>query len=495
MKNPKRVVAYIKENLNEVKHTTLNPEGPGVVRIHMVPPKYDGPDPVGSVVILNGQDIIPINVSWAVLLSMLIDSINEYHGRPITDEDTKKIVESTVKSAGNVYKFLPKFVIRKDIFRIMNTFKQIAYGEKPDEEIRYLSIGEYADNMRAPHRMDLMVSAMKNENGWHCNQKCVHCYAAGQAMAEEEELSTDRWKEIIDKCRKVCIPQVTFTGGEPTMREDLIELIDYAKWFVTRLNTNGIKLTKEYCKKLFEASLDSVQITFYSHNADVHNELVGANMYDKTLDGIKNALEAGLNISVNTPLCTKNADYVETLKFLHDLGVTYVTCSGLITTGNAALSDSESLQLGKDEIRNILKEAVDYAYANGMEISFTSPGWIDEDFFHENGLNTPTCGACLSNMAITPGGNVVPCQSWLTDGNLGKFLAEDWEKIWYSGKCENRRYYSALMTGECPLRIGGTRDSGKNLSSPRVPIDEVDPNGRASDADPRSKEKGGSYEK
>ena len=452
MKNPKRVVNYIKENLCEVKHTTLNPEGPGVVRIHMVPPKYDGPEPVGSVVILNGQDIIPINVSWAVLLSMMIDAVNEYHGREINDEDVKAIIESTLTSARAVYRFIPKSILKKDIYRIMNTFKQIAYGEKPDEEIHYINIGEYAENMRAPHRMDLMVSAMTKDGNWHCNQKCLHCYAAGQAMSEEEELTTDKWKEIIDKCRKECIPQVTFTGGEPTMRDDLIELINHARWFVTRLNTNGVKLTKEYCEQLFEASLDSVQITFYSSDPEVHNELVGAPLYDRTLAGIENALAAGLNISINTPLCTKNKDYVKTLEFLHEKGVTYVTCSGLITTGNAASSESESTQLSKEEIRDILKEAVDYAYANGMEISFTSPGWIDEDFFIENGLNTPTCGACLSNMAITPGGNVVPCQSWLTDGNLGSFLEEDWEKIWHSGKCENRRYYSSLMTGECPLR-------------------------------------------
>ncbi|MCR5831688.1 MAG: radical SAM protein [Lachnospiraceae bacterium] len=453
MKNPKRVVSYIKNNLCEVKHTTLNPEGPGVVRIHMVPPKYDGPEPVGSVVILNGQDIIPIGVSWAVLLSLLIDSVNEYHGRPITEEDTKKIVESTVNEARRIYRFLPKFVIKKDIFRIMNTFKQIAYGEKPDEDIQYINISEYADNMRAPHRMDLLVSAMEKGSAWNCNQKCVHCYAAGQTQAAEEELSTEEWKKIIDKCREECIPQVTFTGGEPTMREDLTELINHARWFVTRLNTNGIKLTKEYCRKLFEASLDSVQITFYSSDAAIHNELVGAPMYDKTLDGIRNALEAGLNISINTPLCVKNKDYVKTLEFLHGLGVTYVTCSGLITTGNATLPESESLQLSKDEIKKILQDAVDYAYANGMEISFTSPGWIDdEEFFEKNGLNMPTCGACLSNMAITPGGNVVPCQSWLTDGDLGNFLETDWQKIWHSGKCENRRYYSAMMTGLCPLR-------------------------------------------
>ena len=458
MKNPRRVVNYIKENLNEVKHTTLNPEGPGVVRIHMVPPRYDGPEPAGSVVILNGQDIIPINVSWAVLLSMLIDSLNEYHGRPITEEDTAKIIESTIDAARTVYRFVPKAILRKDIFRIMNTFKQIAYGETPDEDIEYINIGEYAENMRAPHRMDLMVSAMTKDGNWHCNQNCLHCYAARQPQSEEEELSTDEWKQIIDKCRKVCIPQVTFTGGEPTMRDDLPELINHARWFVTRLNTNGIKLTKDYCRQLYDASLDSLQITFYSYDEKIHNELVGAPMYDKTVSGIKNALEAGLNLSINTPLCTLNKDYVGTLKFLHDLGVTYVTCSGLITTGNAALSESENLQLSKEEITSILKDAVDYTYANEMEISFTSPGWIDEEFFAENGLATPTCGACLSNMAITPGGNVVPCQSWLTDGSLGNFLEKDWEKIWNSGKCENRRYYSGMMTGLCPLKIGGVHD-------------------------------------
>ena len=127
----------------------------------------------------------------------------------------------------------------------MNSFKQIAYGEEVTEEIGYLNIGEYADSMRAPHRMDLLVSAMTKDGHWHCNQKCVHCYAAGQVYAEEQELSTEEWKKVIDKCREVCIPQLTFTGGEPTMRDDLPELIRYAAWFVTRLNTNGIRLTKE----------------------------------------------------------------------------------------------------------------------------------------------------------------------------------------------------------------------------------------------------------
>ena len=194
----------------------------------------------------------------------------------------------------------------------METFTDVAYGRIPQQEILYMTLGEYAPYMRAPHRMDLLVSAMEKDGRWHCNQKCVHCYAAGQKLVSEEELSTDDWKKIIDKCKKACIPQITFTGGEPTMREDLIELIDYSRWFVTRLNTNGIKLTKDFCEKLKEASLDSCQITFYSSEEDVHNKLVGADQFRNTVAGIDNALEAGLNISINTPLCTLNRNYINT---------------------------------------------------------------------------------------------------------------------------------------------------------------------------------------
>ena len=453
MKTSKRVLRYAEEHFGEVHHTTLNPEGPGVVRIHLIPPKLENGEVGASVVILNGQFVVPVNVSWSILLTELIEQVNAYSGREISEDDTKDIINKTCKAVGKVYPFIGRWFFRKDITRILTAFKQIAYGEEVEEAIQQLSLGDYAEYMSAPHRMDLMVSAMTKGGKWHCNQQCVHCYAAGQTQSSEEELGTEEWKKIIDRCREVRIPQVTFTGGEPTMREDLHELIDYAKWFVTRLNTNGIKLTREYCDKLREASLDSVQVTFYSYDKEVHNRLVGAEHWKDTVAGIENAIAAGLNLSVNTPLCTLNRDYVETLKFLHGMGVTYVTCSGLITTGNAAKEASENLQLTNEEIRRILKSAVTYCAEMDMEISFTSPGWVDDEFCRELGITTPNCGACLSNMAITPGGNVVPCQSWLSDKPLGNFLAEDWETIWNGEVCRERRDFSAKMRCECPLRI------------------------------------------
>jgi len=448
----KRENQYAKEHFGEVLHTTLNPGGPGVVRIHLVPPKVTKKRLAPGVAIINGQDVIPVNRAWCILLAEFIRHVNSYAGHEVSDEDVEKILRDTYEGVHKVYPRTKETIIRSDLYCMMESFTQIARGEAVQEDIGYMSLGEYAQFMKAPHRMDVMVSAMTKNGGWHCNQKCLHCYAAGQPQAEEEELSTEDWKEILDKCRAAGIPQVTFTGGEPTMREDLPELIAHAKWFVSRLNTNGVKLTKEYCQELKQAELDSVQITFYDVQEEVHNKLVGAANYEKTVEGIRNALAVGLNLSINTPLCRLNKDYVATLQFLKKMGVEYVTCSGLITTGNAVLEESVGTQLSTEEIKEVLKAAVEYCYANGMEISFTSPGWIEEDFFQELAISTPSCGACLSNMAITPGGNVVPCQSWLTGDVLGNMMQDDWEDIWNSDKCVERREYSAKVQGECPLR-------------------------------------------
>ena len=293
---------------------------------------------------------------------------------------------------------------------------------------------------------------MTKNGSWHCNQKCIHCYAAGQQLSETKELSTEEWKEIISACKKAKIPQLTFTGGEPTMRPDLCELVAEAKWFVTRLNTNGVLLTKDLCAALMEAELDSVQITLYSSDKDIHNALVGADNFDKTVSGIKNALEAGLNVSINTPLCTKNKDYAQTLSFLKELGVSYVTCSGLIVTGNATLNQSVTTQLGTDEIYEVVKAAADYCFAHEMELSFTSPGWISEEKLRALHLTVPSCGACLSNMAIAPNGQVIPCQSWLSGETLGDMRTDKFSKIWNHPMCKMRRNFSAKSLQICPLR-------------------------------------------
>ena len=64
---------------------------------------------------------------------------------------------------------------------------------------------------------------------------------------------------------------------------------------------------------------------------------------------------------------------------------------------------------------------------------------------------TPSCGACLSNMAIAPNGDVIPCQSWLFEDGFGNILDVEWKKIWNHKKCKKRRKFSSKNSQVCPL--------------------------------------------
>lgn len=448
-----REFLYREKHLRQVRHITLNPGGPGVVRLHMLPPASRLRRSVPYLVIVNGHDVLPLNISWAVLLACLMDALAPWADREVPDEALEGVAAQAVAAARRVYPGVKPARMRAEMDRMLQSFIAIARGQEPPEEVAPLSLGDYAPQMTAPHRMDLMISAMEKDGKWNCNQKCLHCYAAGQPDAELRELGTGEWKRALEILRKAGVPQITFTGGEPTLRADLVELVDAARWFVTRLNTNGRLLTPALCRALWEASLDSVQITLYSADAATHNELVGAPGFDDTVAGIRNALAAGLSVSVNTPLCSRNADYAATLEFLHGLGVRYVTCSGLIPTGAALTEGSRATRLSPEQLEALLKQAVAWCAANGMEIDFTSPGWLPAETLLGLGLPmAPTCGACLSNMAVAPDGTVVPCQSWLTGEGLGNLLTDDWKAIWHSPRCAAIRAESAKLEHICQLR-------------------------------------------
>lgn len=443
---------YRRAHLDCVRHITLDPKGPGVVRIHMIPPRDDTPD-APFLLLLNGAQLVPLNLSWAILLANLMDQLQAYEGQDLAEDQWEALLTAAVEETHRTYPRTKKQLLANDMHLMLTSLVAIAQGREPEAEVGLLSLSDYAPEMTAPHRMDLMVSAMEKDGGWHCNQKCLHCYAAGQPMGETPELSTEQWKTALALLRKANIPQVTFTGGEPTLRSDLAELVQAAAWFVTRLNTNGRLLTPELCAGLYEASLDSVQVTLYSAEGNIHNQLVGTNGFNDTVQGIRHAVEAGLIVSVNTPLCSLNTHYAETLRFAHSLGVRYATCSGLIPSGSACGQESRATALTPEQLTDILRQAVDTAEELGMELDFTSPGWLDEETLRSLGLNLiPSCGACLSNMAVTPDGKVVPCQSWLSDEPLGDLLHDDWADIWNSPRCAAIRAESAKLEHICQLK-------------------------------------------
>ena len=189
---------FLRARLNRVRHITLDPDGPGVVRIHLVPcHKPDRETPFTA--ILNGQDILPLNVSWAILLTNFIEALKPYTGKEIRPEEWSAINAQAVAATRKIYRKTEYAQIESDLKTLVDCLCTIARGGEPPLSIEPVSLADYAPRMAAPHRMDLMVSAMMKDGAWHCNQKCLHCYAAGQPMGESQELTTAQWKEALER--------------------------------------------------------------------------------------------------------------------------------------------------------------------------------------------------------------------------------------------------------------------------------------------------------
>ncbi len=440
-----------------VAHVTLDPDGPGVARLHLVPPKPSFLKDPPSLLIINGTWFLPVGPSWSALLRVFFSELQFYckDKREISPEEIELIEKGVVAKVTGLYPGTDAEMIKNDLKTIVTLAVNIATNQEVPEETGFgLNLEQYSKFMTAPHRMDLIVAPMSVKGKRSCPLNCACCYAdSGQVMDIEKPLSTEEWKDIIDKCQQAGIPMLTFTGGEPLTRPDIVELIDHARWFVTRLNTNAYLLTPELAKALNKASLDGIQITLYSHDSRIHDALVGKpGAFVRTVSGIKNALAAGLMVSVNTPIVSQNKDYENTLRFLNSLGIGCVTCSSLIPTGGAVEQISEGNFLSQEELKLILKSAVTLCNELHMDISFTSPGWVaSEDILKLGYLSAPVCGACLSNMAVAPNGDVVPCQSWLNGRTLGNIRTMPWKKIWNRSDCKRiRKKYAAKF--RCGLK-------------------------------------------
>ena len=124
--------------------------------------------------------------------------------------------------------------------------------------------------------------------------------------------------------------------------------------------------------------------------------------------------------------------------------------------GKILLNGKDLSGLGQEELAGILRQAADTAHGLGMELDFTSPGWLPEETLRSMGLALiPSCGACLSNMAVAPDGTVLPCQSWLEGPGLGNLCADDWAAIWDGPQCRRIRADSAKMEHICQLQQEG----------------------------------------
>ncbi len=219
----------------------------------------------------------------------------------------------------------------------------------------------------------------------------------------DRELTTDEWKSILDRAWQAGIPHVTFTGGEATLRDDLVDLIGHAEknGQVCGLLTDGLRLAdRTYLNLLLQTGLDHLLFILQPSNP-------------QSWKALETIMPEDIFVTVHVTVTPQNvAQASQTLERLATLGVKSLSLTA---------ADSH---LAMTEVRN-------KAAALGLSLKFDLPVpySADHPVAQETKADAVPSGAGKSWLYVEPDGDVLPAQG-MPDQVLGNFLRDPWQKIY-----------------------------------------------------------------
>ena len=270
------------------------------------------------------------------------------------------------------------------------------------------------------------------------NMYCDHCYREAGCKAEEE-LSTSEAKTMLEQIARAGFKIMIFSGGEPLLRPDILELVAYATKLGLRpvFGTNGTLITLDMAHKLKAAGAMGMGISLDSMDAKKHNEFRKfPNAWEGAVQGMKNCREAGLPFQIHTTVMDWNSHELEAMTdFAVELGAVAHHFFFLVPTGRAKTIEAESLRAEQYEavLTRIMKKQ--------QEVDIELKPTCAPQFMRiaaQMGVKTRFRRGCLAGTAyciISPRGKVQPCA--YLNMELGDVRETPFDEIWKNSEVLN----------------------------------------------------------
>lgn len=290
-----------------------------------------------------------------------------------------------------------------------------------------------------------------------CNLKCKHCYAtAGKKW--KDELTTEQAKLAIDAFDRAGVTILAFSGGEPLVRPDIMELARYAadKGMYVAMATNGTLITKEKAKEMKKAGVQFVQISLDGLDSKTHDEFRGIKgAFDKTVKGIKNSVAEGFFVEISTTVTKYNYKQLpDIIDFGEKLGANWLMAYNFIPTGRGKEiletdltpdEREETLKMLWNELKNgrkinVLSTAPQFARVALQQEKEEEEKIVPTHFYNPKLAGQLVdlaefiggCGAGRFYMAMKANGDLQPCVFFPL--KVGNILEDDFEELWKHNK-------------------------------------------------------------
>ena len=240
----------------------------------------------------------------------------------------------------------------------------------------------------------------------------------------DRELNTEEWKTIIQKSWDQGIPHVLFTGGEPTLRKDLVELLQFSEDLgqVTGLLTNGSKLVdKNYLNSLLQAGLDHAVIILDPDDKNAWKSLASFDYWSHVLD-------EDLAITAHITITKDNAGAVN--EMIDKISETEIKSISLSINDAELIDNLHYARMYVDDtgLNLVWDLPVPYSHLNPVELEKLRQDSLFEVEDQDNDVD----GAGRGWLYVEPDGDVLPEQG--INVVLGNMLRDEWESIWDAAK-------------------------------------------------------------
>lgn len=313
------------------------------------------------------------------------------------------------------------------------------------------------DRVIRPHRLDeLWIYTTLS-----CNLRCKHCLvSAGNSL--EGEMTTEEIKGLIDEASELGVKRFYITGGEPFVRGDIFEVIDYItnkKGRELIILTNAMLLDNEKIATL--QSLKSprlvIQVSLEGPNAEIHDRLRGKGSFDRALNGIRNLLNAGIVPIVSTAINKYNEDHIkETSDFLSTLGIKEHSILWMHAKGRGANNMNE-LFVPSDKIAWIMRD-LKKEFLTEDDVIVDNMEAMKARIRAKRGRKYDLCHNCWDKICVDADGHVYPCASLNGDKNFdaGSIRKRSLKDIWLNSdvmqRCRANTVLNKPECGTCYLR-------------------------------------------
>ncbi len=278
-----------------------------------------------------------------------------------------------------------------------------------------------------------------------CNLKCVHCYSNSQNRHYKDELSTAEGKTLLADLASFGSPVVLFSGGEPLMRKDLPELIDFAVGQGMRavISTNGTLITAKTAATLAGFGLSYVGISL-DGIGEIHDRFRGVKgAFEAATRGIRSCQDVGIKVGVRFAITAENSGEIPAVfDFIEKEQIPRVCFYHLVYSGRgSALMDKDLPHNETREVVDLIMDRTRALFDRGMPTEvLTVDNHADGPYLYLRLLREDPQRAAevLRLLEMNEGNNSgrgIGCVSW--DGEV--YADQFWREISF-GNVKNRPF-------------------------------------------------------